>query len=670
MTGAALTDEQKARPAAVAQGQSLPLHRLRLHSRRVCRQSRTSRRDSPVKSQGTSVPNPFARDIVTGHARYTTDVPPPDGMLHLKVLRSPHAHARIKSIDKSKALAVPGVVEVFTWEDVPRKLYTTAIHEDNRVDPDDTYVLDDVARFVGQRIAAVVADTRGGGRGRRAASWRSSTRSCRRSSIPKRRCCPVRRGCTTRASSLARCIPSRTSSSNCTARSATSRPASREADAIYEETYYAPRQQHVHLETMQAISWRGEDGRYHVRTSVQGPFIVNAKLCFIFGLNLSDLHVFCERVGGGFGGKQDMMSEDLPLLATLKTGRPVKWEFTREEQFIGATTKHPMKTQVKIGAKKDGDDHRDSIPRRLEHGRLRQPRRRDAGERHVRPVGDLQVPEQEGRRLRRLHEPAMRRRLSRLRNVADDVRYGIRRRRTRAHARHRSHRVSAQERRRPQRQLRIPRGRRRPISRSAATGSTSASTPSRSALAQLERGPPNPRASIGSKAAAWRSPCSTACRRRSSAPAPRCELREDGTYHFTVGSTEIGNGLVTAQQQVVAQIMGCPTSRVSLLNADTDKTPYDSGTFASVGMMVPTKAVENAALALREKILALCEPQPPARTDRALPPRGRRRRLRRQKIALTELYAQGHEGRRRSSTRFARPTARRARSRSWPTACG
>ena len=105
---------------------------------------------------------------------------------------------------------------------------------------------------------------------------------------------------------------------------------------------------------MQSVSWRGDDGRYHIRTSVQGPFIVKSKLCFIFGLNLADLHVFCERVGGGFGGKQDMMSEDLPLLATLKLGRPVMWEFTREEQFTGATTKHPMKTHVKIGAKKDG----------------------------------------------------------------------------------------------------------------------------------------------------------------------------------------------------------------------------------------------------------------------------------------------------------------------------
>lgn len=77
---------------------------------------------------------------MTGRAEYTMDTAI-DGMLHLKVLHSPHAHARITSIDTTEALAVPGVHRVYTWKDVPRKLFTTAIHTDHLVDPDDTYIL-------------------------------------------------------------------------------------------------------------------------------------------------------------------------------------------------------------------------------------------------------------------------------------------------------------------------------------------------------------------------------------------------------------------------------------------------------------------------------------------------------------------------------------------------
>jgi CO/xanthine dehydrogenase Mo-binding subunit/aerobic-type carbon monoxide dehydrogenase small subunit (CoxS/CutS family) len=636
MTGAALTDEQK---------QDLP----QALKGNLCRCTgygsirdafagvKNVARDLPGKSTGASVPNPFAHDIVTGRARYTTDVPPPEGMLHLKVLRSPHAHARIKSIDKSKALAVAGVVDVFTWEDVPRKLFTTAIHEDNRVDPDDTYVLDNVARFVGQRIAAVIADTEG-----------AAEQGCRELEVefevlpavfdPEDAMLPGAPQLHDKGEFSRAVRPEQNIFLELHGEIGNVEKGFAQADAIYEDTYFAPRQQHVHLETMQTITWRGEDGRYHVRTSVQGPFIVRSKLCFIFGLNLADVHVFAERVGGGFGGKQDMMSEDLPLLATLKTGRPVKWEFTREEQFIGATTKHPMKTHVKIGATRDGTIT--AIQYRVvsntggygNHGGetlangmsgpwaiYKCPNKKGDGYAvytnlqcggGFRGYGTSQTTFAIESAVDELShmlgiDPIEFRRKnvvgpndnmeSAWREATDLTMgsYGL------------DQCIDAIE-----KALRGERGRAKPKGEHWLEGSGMA-------LSMLDCVPPTEQRS-GSEA----------------------ELLEDGRYHFTVGSTEIGNGLVTAQQQVVAQTMGCSTSRVSLLNADTDKTPYDSGTFASVGMMVPTKAVENAALALREKILGYASRHSGEKPEHC--------RLEddhvlcgRRKIALTSLYAAG-----------------------------
>ena len=220
---------------------------------------------------GRNVPAPAGPDVVTGKARFTLDVAV-GGLLHMKLLRSPHAHARILQIGKRAALAVPGVHAVFTYEDAPKVAFSTARHQDRKMDPDDTLVLDDVVRFIGQRVAAVVAD-----------SEAAAEEGCRRLVVdyevlpavfdPEAAMqdgAPVIhvKGPEARIRN-----PRRNIAADVHGGIGDVEAGFAQADAIHEGSYYVPRVQHAHLETHCAIGWRDAAGQLNMRSSTQVPFL-------------------------------------------------------------------------------------------------------------------------------------------------------------------------------------------------------------------------------------------------------------------------------------------------------------------------------------------------------------------------------------------------------------
>ncbi|ARJ05811.1 xanthine dehydrogenase family protein [Cnuibacter physcomitrellae] len=307
----------------------------------------------PALTVGTAVKAPAGRRIVTGREPYTLDVAVP-GVTHLKVLGSPHPHARIVDIDTREAEALEGVHAVLTHRDSPATYFSTGRHEHRTDDPDDTRVFDDVVRFRGQRVAAVVADTIG--------IAEAACRLIRVTYEPlpavfdpeeaRAAGAPLLHGDKDAGTSRIQ-HPERNTVQSIHAEHGDVESALASAEVRVSGTWQTSRVSHASLETHATVGWM-EDDRLVLRTSSQVPFLIRDELCHVFGLDREKVRVFTARVGGGFGGKQELLTEDVVTLAVLRTGRPVSYEFTRADEFTIAPCRHPMRVSVELGATAEG----------------------------------------------------------------------------------------------------------------------------------------------------------------------------------------------------------------------------------------------------------------------------------------------------------------------------
>jgi putative selenate reductase molybdopterin-binding subunit len=610
MTAAALTGEQRADLPRALKGN---ICRCTGYGSIVDALTGTARIDRPnvpvVPSIGHSAPAPAGPDVVTGRARFTADTAPgepgtpPEPPLHMKLLRAPHAHAWIRSMDVSAAAALPGVVAVLTYADSPAARFSTARHHNPDDDPYDTLVLDRTVRFAGQRVAAVVAETPA-----------TAAAACALIRVDY----DVRPAVTDPAAAMRPGAPQvhpGLAKRNIAAR------VHREtgdvtrglaiAGEVYEGTFLVHRVQHVHLETHTTIGWLEEgappEGRLVLRTSTQTPFLTRDELCRVFGLDKDRVRVIAARIGGGFGGKQEMLTEDIVALAVLATGRPVHLELTREEEFTAATTRHPMEITVRLGATRDGTltafelsvlantgAYGNHGPGVLFHSceeavtAYRCPNKRIRG--HAVYTNTLPAGAFRGYGLSQS--------VFAVESAMDELarRVGI---------------DPAEFRRRnlirPGEELVNGSGEREDIS----TGSAGAFE----CVGLAEKALASGRGAVAPEG--WLTGTGIAVAMLDTIPPgghdgrARIAERPDGGYRLFVGTAEFGNGTTTVHRQLAASVLGCAPDDIEVVSADTDASGHDTGAYGSTGIVVAGTATVRAARALAEAIAARTDDEKP-----------------------------------------------------------
>ncbi len=303
-----------------------------------------------MKTIGKKTIRVDGESLVKGKPVFADDIKL-DNPLYIKILHSPIAHAKIKNIDTAKAMAMDGVVAVYTHKDFKKHYYTTAGQGYPEPGPWDYRILDETVRYVGDRVAFVAAESVESAEEAILAIKVEYEELPANFDAEKAMDFPPIHN-PKEVKGLVHDI-SKNIAAHLNAKIGDVDKSLKDCEHVFEGEYSTPYVQQAHIEPHITLTWFDENGRLVIRTATQVPFHVRRIVADVLDFPIKNIRVIKPRIGGGFGGKQEILNEEICAAVTLRTGRPARIEYTREEEFYAARARHPQRIKLKIGLNKD-----------------------------------------------------------------------------------------------------------------------------------------------------------------------------------------------------------------------------------------------------------------------------------------------------------------------------
>ena len=552
---------------------------------------------------GHSLRKKDAMSLLLGKPVYLDDVAP-KGALVVKLLRSPHPHALIETIDTTAALKVPGVAAVYTYKDVPKRRFAIAGQTYPEPSPYDRLILDRHLRFAGDPVAIIAADTD-------AAAARAmklikvtykilpavlDPHTAKDNPVlvhPEEDWFPP---CSVGGDNKRNLVASECGGSGDVD------AVLADCDLVLDRTYHTPACNQAMMETFRTYTALDGYGRLRVLSSTQIVFHVRRILSRALGIPKSRIRVEKPRIGGGFGAKQTAVCEVYPAFVTLMTGRPAKLLYTREESQIAGSPRHEMEVRVRLGADKNGHIRALDLFTLSNTGAYG-----EHGPTTVGLSGHKSIPLYTGG-------------LEAFR-FGFDVVYTN----TVPAGAYRGYGATqgifavesivnelAETLGMDPTVLREQNMVREGMTMPAYYGEPANACALDRCMARCReifdwehRYPVRDMGGGKVRAAGVAMAMQGSCISNVDVGSATVKLNEDGGYNLLIGAADMGTGCDTILAQMAAECMDCAVDDVAVFGADTDASPYDSGSYASSTTYVTGKAVENACAQLKQKLCAL-----------------------------------------------------------------